>query len=244
MSLIASTRYTKRDLEQWDRDVRLDKLVAESTDWDRVERLAMDEIEKFGADYVSTSWGKDSTVVAHLAWKMRQAGWDAAPLVWIRVDPIANPDCHLVRDEFLSRFPMDYHEIGIDCWHDPDGRVRARGTLEQGIAECRKRWGPRYVGGVRAEESSSRKVRMKAFGLSAPEACAPIGWWPTDRVFAYLYHYDLPVHPTYACNQGGLWERNRLRVGSLGTGRGRGRGRLEWELLYYGREMHQWGFRR
>lgn len=244
MPLIATSRHTKHDLEHWEREERRDRAVADITPWERLEARSMEALREFAPDYVATSWGKDSTVLAHLCWRMGQDGWVMPPLVWIRVEPIANPDCVLVRDEFLERFPeMDYHEIEVQCWHDPDGRVRARGTLEQGIEECRKRWGPRYAGGVRAEESGARKARMCAFGLSTANTCAAIGWWTTAQVFAYLWRYNLPVHPAYACSEGGIWERDRLRVGSLGTDRGRGRGRLNWELRYYGREMHQWGFR-
>lgn len=241
--LIPSPRHTERDLADWEKHVRRDTTVAKITPWEKRESQAMDEIQRFDPDYISVSWGKDSTVLAHLVWRLVEDGWAAPPLVWFRVEPIYNPDCLLVRDAFLSRFPLEYLEIAIPCWHDPDGRVRARGTLEKGVEEARRRFGRTYAGGVRAEESGSRQTRMEVFGLSSPGACQPIGWWKTSEVFAYLHKYDLPIHPAYACTQGGIWERDRIRVGSLGTGRGRGVGRLEWELRYYGEEMYGWGFR-
>lgn len=56
-------------------------------------------------------------------------------------------------------------------------------------------------------------------------------------MFAYLHRFDLPVHPAYAMSRGGLWDRDRIRVASLGGRRGEGMGRAEWERAYYGREL-------
>jgi hypothetical protein len=56
-------------------------------------------------------------------------------------------------------------------------------------------------------------------------------------VFAYLAHHRLPVHPAYACGIAAGWERERLRVSSLGHSRATWRGRVEWERRYYREEM-------
>ena len=53
------------------------------------------------------------------------------------------------------------------------------------------------------------------------------------ETFGYLAAHDLPVHPAYAMLGGGRWERDRIRVASLGGRRGDGIGRAEWEREYY-----------
>lgn len=242
--LIPSPRHSKRDLEDWKRHVRRDEAVCKITPWEKREGQAMSELHRFKPDYVSVSWGKDSTVLAHLVWRLVQEGWECPPVIWFRVEPIYNPDCLLVRDEFLKRFPLNYHEIKSIRLSEKPGECPSRtDSSAPAIQRVREEFGPRYAGGVRAEESSTRSMRFGRHGLSTKNTCQPIGYWTTAEVFAYLYKYDLPIHPAYACTQGGVWERNRLRVGSLGLSRGRGMGRLEWELYYYGQEMYEWGFR-
>jgi len=202
----------------------LDRRVAESTA----------EIAAFAAAgpcYVGTSWGKDSIVVAHLATALD------LPLVCVWCQPIQNPDCAAVRDAYLGAFPATrYDEIEVWCrrsetdWH-------ATGTMEEGFAIAAGRHGGRYISGIRAEESSTRALRVRSYGLSTARACAPIGWWSAAEIFAYLALHDLPIHPAYACSLAGTIDRGRLRVSSLGGRRGMGRGRAEWERRYYGAEM-------
>lgn len=224
--LIASPRHTRADIDAWARWERQDDAYVQSGALRRHTERAVVEIGAFastGPCYVGVSWGKDSVVVAHLAYTR------SLPLVWIRVEPIANPDCVLVRDAFLSRFPsVDYREIEEWCTHDENG-WHATGTLERGFARAPSR---RYISGIRGEESSTRARRVNA-GLSTERTCAPIGRWTSRDVFAYLRLHDLPIHPAYACTFGGVLDRGRVRVSSLGGARGTGRGRAEWERRYY-----------
>jgi phosphoadenosine phosphosulfate reductase len=227
--LIASSRYDARDLERWCELERVDAVHARSLRFvSRVER-AVDALRAFVAEgpcYAGVSWGKDSVVLAHLI----ATHAPHVPRVWVRVEPISNPDCVLVRDAFRSAHAVEYHEIVTRS----DG-PRARRVLEEGFAEATCRWGRRHVSGVRGAESGVRALRMRRWGESTAMACAPIGWWSTADVFAYLHAHALPVHPAYACSEGGLWERDRIRVASIGGQRGAGHGRAEWERRYYGR---------
>lgn len=210
--------------------------------------LALDAIEAFAAKgpcYVGVSWGKDSTVVAHLAWRLAVERGVRLPLAWVRREPIDNPECYLVRDAFLARFPeVAEHEIRIDCAYDPahpecwwvagdPRRSPDARPKQQGFARVAAMFGDRYVSGVRGAESGDRKKRMRSSGVATDRTCAPIGWWPTTDVFAYLRAYDLPVHPAYAMTMGGVYPRDRLRVGGIGSHHGRGHGRAEWEARYY-----------
>ena len=53
-------------------------------------------------------------------------------------------------------------------------------------------------------------------------------------VFAYCCKYKLPLHPQYGFLGGGIYDRNKIRVGgSIGGEDGRSFGRYEWEREYY-----------
>lgn len=231
--LIASPRHTREDLALWATHERADHLLARRLH-SKVQR-AIDTIRTFAAEpcYAGVSWGKDSVVLAHLV----QRACVAVPLVWVRVEPICNPECAAVRDAYLARYPADYREIESWCRWGDDGEWHASGTLEDGFhqANC----GTRYLSGVRGDESSGRAKRMRAYGESTANTCAPIGWWSTAEVFAYLTAHDLPVHPAYGYLGGGLYRRDRLRVASLGGRRGDGWGRTEWERWYYGDRLRE-----
>lgn len=189
---------------------------------------------------------KDSVVVADL---IARAGLPI-PLVWVRVEPVENPDCVLVRDAFRALYPEHpYDEIEIACERH-GGPVEPRsvgvgsrspfrwaGTLERGFALAAERHGDRYISGVRAAESGPRKMRMRIHGVSTARTCSPIGWWSTAAVFAYLHAHRLPVHPAYAMTAGGAYPRDRLRVAALGGSRGSEFGRREWERAYYPDQM-------
>lgn len=224
--LIASQRHTARDLEQWRIDEEIDAITIQRTCFDEMEKRSIDTVGAFAARacYTGTSWGKDSVVIAHLL----SLSGARVPLVWVRVDGRDNPDCVLVRDQFLASHDMNYHEIRVGA---ADGRKRLRAAF--GFEEAARRFGDRHISGVRADESMDRLLRMARWGESTDRTCAPIGWWSTAEVFAYLHAFDLPVHPAYAQTGGGLWDRNRIRVATIGGERGRGHGRAEWEARYY-----------
>lgn len=229
--LIASTRHEPLDLERWREHERADAAHSKTSTFARHVARAGDQLRWFTDDgpcYAGVSWGKDSTVLAHLV----SMHAPRVPLVWVRVEPIANPDCVLVRDAFLRTHDVDYHEIESWCRHDAEG-WHARGTLEHGFAEAATRWTKRHVSGIRGAESGARTMRMRRFGERTEMTCAPIGWWSAADIYAYLFANDLPVHPAYACSQGGLWDRDRIRVASIGGRRGDGTGRADWERHYY-----------
>ncbi|MGE0493306.1 MAG: hypothetical protein AB7S38_29125 [Vulcanimicrobiota bacterium] len=237
--LIVTDRHTPADLAEWERLRRRDRVVARSTCWERLQQAAREELRRFRPDYIGCSWGKDSIVLAHLCWTL----WadNGPPLVWVRNHPRDNPDCRLVRDAFLADFPMPYEETTTCCTPRPDGTWLApagRLSLSAGFRLAAERFGPRYASGVRAEESSVRRKRVGK-GLATSNTLAPIGRWSTAQVFAYLLQFSLPVHPAYGYTQGGIWDRDRLRVAGLAGGRGTGRGRAEWERLYYGDRLRE-----
>jgi len=236
--LIASPRHTPDDLAAWEIVERTARAHASLSLYRRHVDRARAAVAEFVARtrcYAGVSWGKDSVVIAHMV-----SGLAAeVPVVWIRVEPICNPDCSLVRDAFFQTYPSsNYHEIVSQCIRDEDG-WHATGTLERGFAEAAQRFGAAHVSGVRADESGQRKARMRAYGESSASTCAPIGWWSGLDVFAYLVEHDLPIHPAYACSLGGQLDATRIRVASLGGRRGDGHGRAEWERRYYAVELRR-----
>jgi phosphoadenosine phosphosulfate reductase len=203
------------------------------TEW--LAEQAVEEIKSFsrrGGCYCSVSWGKDSVALAHL---VVRSGINM-PMVHVHADPVANPDSPLVRERFLSLFPCIYREVAIDY------RVTygIRDLEERGAAGDRmffaafRNFGDRHISGIRSDESFGRKIRMRRWGLSSPNACAPLGRWRAGDTFAYLARHDLPVHPAYAMLGSGRWERKHLRVDELGGRRGTQFGRADWEAEYYG----------
>jgi len=236
MPLLHSDRITRDDLRLWREHEAADMIHAETLGC-KIE-AALECVRKFAHDdcYAGVSWGKDSTVLAHLV----AISGHSLPLVWCRIEPIKNPDCDAVRDEFLRHWKCDYHEIERWCERDESG-WHATGTLESAAAEAAERFGPRRILGIRADESGSRRLTCLVNGIASASSCRPLAWWTAQDVMAYLAKYDLPVHPVYAMLGGGRYQRERLRVASLGGSRGDGAGRAEWEREYYGDVLNRLG---
>lgn len=237
MALIVVPQHRPEDLAAWERLEREDAAWATLPEFHARIREALMEIRTFadrGPCYVSTSWGKDSVVVAHLAWTLREEEELDIQLAWTRVDPVSNPHCPAVRDAFLSRWPMPYREFRAECLFDECGhRLPSVGPREV-TPDLIREMGRRWIGGLRGEESGMRARRIER-GLSLRSSCQPIGHWTDRDVFAYLHTHDLPVHPAYAMSFGGSIDRGRLRVGTVGGHHGTGHGRAEWEEAYYRR---------
>lgn len=237
-SLIVTPQHEPGDLAHWMRLEEVDAAWAAQPTFAARCRAALAEVLAFvaaGPCYAGVSWGKDSTVLAHLVARASAERGVRIPLVWVRYEPISNPDSPLVRDRFLERYEgvVDYHEPTVWC-HEEEG-VFGDPLWDRAVAP----FGARYLSGVRAEESGDRARRMLG-GLATRNTCAPIGRWTSEDVFAYLWLHELPVHPAYAYSGGGVYDRKRLRVATLAVerdARGAGRGRLEWEQRYYGARL-------
>lgn len=238
--LLLTSRHTAHDLRLWSELEEADRVHAKLRAFELRVAQAQDVVRSFlseGLCYLGVSWGKDSVTCAHLLWSV--CG-DQVPLVHIVQVPGENPYCAEVRDLFLSRFPMKYTEVvadyrGIDGSEDEidarTDRVFARCFREVGVS--------RYFSGIRAEESSGRRQRFRRHGLTSVNTCAPLGWWRSQDVFAYLATHDLPAHPNYGMLGGGRWDRQWLRVCRVGGMPGRAMGREAWEREYYGDLMRR-----
>lgn len=236
MPLLPSERHTKSDLATWREYEEADAVHGQWLMRSSKVDHSIEAIKSFGTPaFVGVSWGKDSVVVAHLAWK---AG--IRSLRNLRCNN-RNPECDVVRDAYLSAFPSEYQEVTVDY-----GQLHATGLPQHELDRATdQRWyaaidsmghefGGRHILGIRADESGGRKIRMRRWGTNSPKGCAPIGWWTIADVFGYLSYHGLPIHPAYAMSGGGRWARKSMRVAEIGDTHGSQYGRREWEQEYYG----------
>lgn len=249
MALIRVRAHRPEDLAAWEVWTRGDAAWACTGEFAAKCKEAMAVLETYVSRhpdgcYAGTSWGKDSTVLAHLVWAMRERAGLVVPLVWIRWEATLNPFCGLVRDAFLEQWPMEYHEHSV-MWND---REDPEAVWGEALCAVESRFGAHWIGGMRADESKQRARRM-ARGLALERSCQPLGNWMARDVWAYLWAHDLPIHPAYAMTFGGSLDRDRIRVAALlrretrrqPAGwrpeleeRGTGHGRADWEAAYYG----------
>ena len=226
--LLNCPRHTKADLEFWRELEAADKLRGERKDLDR----AIDRIVRFveeGSCYAATSWGKDSVVMCHLLVRA-QAFVPVTHIV--QLGPQRDPEQGRVAEAFLSRWPLEYHEVEVDEQIKLQNDTEHSPALDIGIGLCESRWGKRWISGLRGSEGGGRQYWTHRGG--GKHSCWPLSDWSADDVFAYLAVHDLPVHPAYAMLGGGRWERERVRVSIIGGAKGRAGGRDEWEREYYG----------
>lgn len=243
--LIPSDRHRPADLALWAELEAADRVVGERfLRSARLEesRRAIREFAAAGACAGMTSWGKESVALAHLL----RSEAPGVPLVHLRPTN-HNPDCDAARDAYFAAFPgQSYEEVAVDYGtlhaggmpdHALDRETDARWYAA--IRRCETRHGGRHVTGIRSGESFGRMIRTLRWGLSTPNACAPLARWTMAEVYGYLAAHRLPVHPAYAMLGGGRWPRERLRVAEIGDTRGRGSGRRDWEAEYYGDVLRQ-----
>lgn len=238
--LIPSDRHTAADLDLWGELEPADRVVgARFLRSARLEesRRAIRAFAASGDCAGMVSWGKESIALAHLL----RSEAPGVPLVHLRPTN-HNPDCDAVRDAYFAAFPgQAYEEVPVDYGslhaaglpdHALDRETDARWYAA--IRDCEARHGGRHITGIRSGESFGRMIRTLRWGLSTPNACAPIARWTLAEVYGYLAARELPVHPAYAMLGGGRWPRERLRVAEIGDTHGKGSGRREWEYSYYG----------
>lgn len=249
MGLIPSSRHTTADLLTWERLAGYDAILATSPVLDRMADLARGTIEAFataGDCSCSTSWGKDSVVVAHLLATSTVA--ERVPLVFARARHWETPEVDQVRDQFLTAYPhvaYEEHEYEFrvplrdEPGFDADD-ARRQDALSETLDGIR---GGRRISGIRAEESRIRRMSLRWHGEATARVCRPIIRWNCARdVFPYLYRHDLPIHPVYAMSMGGCHDRRWLRVHALGcehpgVSAAHGSDPWSWEDRYYGDVM-------
>lgn len=226
--LIKSHRHTKSDLDLWSDYHASDLMWAETESFRRKCLQSQEAIKAFAADgefQCCISWGKDSVAATHM---MLISGVNAIVTHAVPSNVLLWQDRVAVRDEFLHRFPCSYHEVDVDYAGLTDDQcIYAMGKALRSFSV-------RYMTGIAKRESLKRRFRSANWGISSPNTCAPLNYWSSADVFAYLAAHNLPISPVYAMLGGGRWPRDRLRVDDLTGGHGTTHGRSEWETEYYG----------
>lgn len=219
--LINSDRITVEDLELWNEYEELDfKYKIPIQKIEKAKELILDFSKE--KCWCSCSMGKDSVVTAHLVSLVNKD----IPIIFIktkRTTPYCN-EVLKVLEKIIKQKIIVIAEGKNDKWLH----------WGYGIKIADKLYSARSIRGVRADESSQRELSRKVHGDKTKNSCRPILYWSSCDIFAYLTQNELPVHPNYAMLGGGRWERDRIRVGSVGGRKGRGMGRLLWEREYYG----------
>jgi phosphoadenosine phosphosulfate reductase len=230
--LIITERHTQQDITLWKEYEEADMIHSTSESLIKKEERAIEIIKSFtseGRYYISVSWGKDSTTLLHLAWRVKRCAVVAS---FVR-DPssklaIYDFNNSFVRDVFFSEYKLPLY---VEVVYPETGKPEKLKTMRRFTD---------YLGfkkkllGIRANESGERKLSAKMIGVQTEYTCRPLLGWSTQDVFSYLAKYKLPVHPVYGMLGGGRYERDRLRVdGAINGEGGTSHGRAEWEREYY-----------
>lgn len=223
--LIVTDRHTKADLELWADYKEADLCYYDTHNIQAKEKMALKILQEFRPDYFSISWGKDSVVLAHLAFRYDKNS-ELAHFTH-KADALYFDE---VRDCFLSRYQMNYHEYSKDIKEIINEFYDFHKHNIKNLAN--RELGKKYVTGIRMQESAQRKITVRKNGLYSNNSCRPIAYWTDKEIFAYLAHYDLPVHPNYAMLGGGRFDRDKIRVGPMWMGSQYGN--ELWEREYYG----------
>lgn len=214
--LIDTARLTDRDRAHWERLAHYDDALSRDPALTRMEQQGVAAVTRFAETgepwSVSVSWGKDSVVAAHLA----LLAVPTARLVWARAKDVETPETEQVRDSFLATHPSARYEE-IEYEFRVPLRFEPGHTTAPTQDALKETLTGRYVSGLRAQESRTRRISIGHRGLVTTNTCRPIGRWDATHIFAYLTRQDLPIHPAYAMTAGGHYDRQWLRVHPLGT---------------------------
>jgi phosphoadenosine phosphosulfate reductase len=220
--LIKCDRHTEKDLLLYLDYQEIDQLKQlKKYKSDRTIRVMKSWKQQHPDCILNTSWGKDSIVLLH---HLILSGLKM-PVVYMKFHDRFNPDCELVRDEFLKKYDIDYHEEIFNY-----NEVRKSGKHWREIA---KKYSSYRITGIRNDEAGKRLLIYKLWGHSSKFSCRPLSLWKIEEIFAYIEQNNLPLCPVYGYLGGGRWDRKYIRTHSLAGTTGDNYGRTEWEKEYY-----------
>ena len=220
--MIITPRHTKVDLDLYREYEEMDRILkVPLKKIDRSLQVIKSWIAQHDDAVAFTSWGKDSVVLLHLL-----ALLDAKiPVVYMLLTLSANPDCKLVRDAFLRKYPLNYHEFLYD-----ETKIGKHEEHWKMIADL---YGYHRITGIRNDESGIRRMVFLMYREASIYSCRPLSIWNNADIFAYIEQNNLPLNPVYGYLGGGRWDRKHIRTHSLVGTVGDSFGRTEWEREYY-----------
>jgi phosphoadenosine phosphosulfate reductase len=185
--------------------------------------------------YIALSFGKDSTVMAHLllSW------WPQLPVLYVNCGQWDEwPDTPRVKAEFLGRCPCAFTELagpsimeayiqagGLYVQDEEATPSARRAQREYGLslietldAEAQRQGYDGAFVGLRREESDNRARLFAMHGTLYQTAtrrqwvCHPLADWGAADVWAYIVRHDLPYNELYDLAPEG---RERARNGAM-----------------------------
>lgn len=204
----------------------------------RVE-AAQDMLAEHPNDAVSVSWGKDSTVLLHLAAQIRP---DVAAIHGRYARPEGRlPDTDVVRDQARTHLPqVRYREVICPSEWDlylaqgfflePTTAAQRQGLRQwaQGFHQAMRRAITAVEAsgvflGLRAEESHARRRYLWRYGPTSITRdgawrCCPLSQWIGRDIWAYLVAHDLPWLHIYDAAADRTRARSDMVFASGGTG--------------------------
>ena len=217
--LIKIDKHTELDLELWKEYEEADSVHSELSSFKEKEEKSLELLERTKPKVISVSWGKDSSVLAHLAHRADLC------CVYLYLCPFPydteNPYSYLVSDKFLELYKLKHYVVKYYCKTSAKDRKdnanedKILNEWKKMAAEANKLFGGRFATGIRMQESSGRAINGKLYGEETKDSVRPLLKWSQNDIFAYLKKHDVPVHPYYACLDSGRFKREQIRVGTL-----------------------------
>lgn len=215
----------------------------------KAAKYIMEFLQQCKAPYVSFSGGKDSSVIADMANKIKPG----IKVIHIRNKELDIPgnlknvkqikkslgsNLEIVesqangweilkeQDSLFNQFNRSTSKLNQKCFFEPlKNKVKKEGY-------------DGHIMGLRADESRARRMNFRFNGYiyerkNGMKVCCPIAHFSGIDVFAYLYDNDIPLHDVYSKTElGNLPER--LRVGWWPPGEKTSKhGYCTWLKYYY-----------
>jgi 3'-phosphoadenosine 5'-phosphosulfate sulfotransferase (PAPS reductase)/FAD synthetase len=179
----------------YDQQLIAGRVLAKMPQWKAKEQKALADLRQFigmcQRPYVSLSWGKQSIILAHMAYRIDKA---------VYVIFINEPDTDIladfaeVRQQFLQKWPVNYAEYFMR-----DGQLKdfaAQFEAKQGFDGV--------VMGLAAVESKGRRYTLAKADYhniyrysNGKKRCCPLRHWSNQDVAAYVSKYEIPMLSTY-----------------------------------------------
>jgi len=192
-----------------------------------------------GNGYISVSGGKDSLVVAELAVLVKPD----IPLVWVNQGELAEWEDSIELLQYwrsaLGRNLIElcpprslwklYEDYGLPLEETMNNKID-KAINQKLLYDPLDEWGELnrvegYAMGIRAEESSGRKKRMKSYNTlhfnkgNQLWSCCPIGWWKVENVWQFIDRHRV-LYPAFY-DRDRKTVRNGCPIGTTGINRGR-----------------------
>ena len=199
--------YPAIDEKHYPRQSLIDEAILEIRD----AKIRAESLGKSLIVYVS--WGKDSCCLLRLVEMVgigkitiRTPHFDQSP-------EQRNPCAEQVQNLYLESHDVNFSlNNDMRLWRYPEDEIA--------------------LTGLRAAESTIRRLSIGKLGLTTDRVSRPIGNWSTQDVFSFCHHEGIPLPATYAMLKHGEYDRQFVRTDEIGI-TGHRMARKAWEEYYF-----------